>query len=129
MGLTTKGLTAGQTKIIAEKNAKLKAEAEAKAKAQREIAMQAEIDALRAQNVALKAAANKETFLKVGEKGGVSLYGLGRFPITLYKEQWPVLLAPAMVEKILAYLAEHDAELKVKGELPEDYAKRHPAAA
>jgi hypothetical protein len=50
--------------------------------------------------------------LKVGAKGGVSLYGLGRFPVTLYKEQWMKLLD--MAEEIRAFLREHDSELKAK---------------
>ena len=50
--------------------------------------------------------------LKVSEKGGVSVYGLGRFPVTLYKEQWITLLA--MTDEIRAFLTEHDAELKTK---------------
>jgi hypothetical protein len=51
---------------------------------------------------------------RVGEKGGVSVYGLGRFPVTLYKEQWTKLLA--MTDEIRAFLKEHDAELKTKPE-------------
>ena len=43
---------------------------------------------------------------------GVSVYGLGRFPVTLYKEQWITLLA--MTDEIRAFLTEHDAELKTK---------------
>jgi hypothetical protein len=48
----------------------------------------------------------------VSEKGGVSVYGLGRFPVTLYKEQWTRLLA--MADEIRAFIKEHDAELKSK---------------
>jgi len=47
---------------------------------------------------------------KVSEKGGVSVYGLGRFPVTLYKEQWAKLLD--MADDIRAFIKEHDAELK-----------------
>ena len=54
------------------------------------------------------------TSLKVSEKGGVSVYGLGRFPVTPYKEQWITLLA--MTDEIRAFLTEHDAELKTKPE-------------
>jgi hypothetical protein len=50
--------------------------------------------------------------LKVGEKGGLSVYGLGRFPVTLYKEQWIRLLDHA--EEIKAFLKENDALLKAK---------------
>jgi hypothetical protein len=52
--------------------------------------------------------------LKVSEKGGVSVYGLGRFPVTLYKEQWTKLLS--MTDEIRAFIKEHDAELKAKPE-------------
>ena len=54
---------------------------------------------------------NKLT-LKVSEKGGASLYGIGRFPLTLYKEQWARVLDHA--DAIRAFLAEHDHVLKVK---------------
>jgi len=47
-----------------------------------------ELERLRAENAQLKRAANRGVSLKVSEKGGVSVYGLGRFPVTLYKEQW-----------------------------------------
>ena len=49
---------------------------------------------------------------KVSEKGGVSVYGLGRFPVTLYKEQWTKLLA--MADEIRAFIKENDAKLKAK---------------
>jgi len=58
--------------------------------------LQAEIEKLKAENNALKSekkpAAFKEISFKIGEKGGLSVYGLGRFPVTLYKEQWFKLL-------------------------------------
>ena len=50
--------------------------------------------------------------LKVSEKGGVSLYGLGRFPVTLYKEQWLKLLE--FVENIRDFIRENEAVLKTK---------------
>ena len=50
--------------------------------------------------------------LKVSEKGGVSVYGLGRFPITFYKEQWIKLLG--MSEEILAFIRANEGKLKVK---------------
>jgi hypothetical protein len=52
--------------------------------------------------------------LKVSEKGGVSVYGLGRFPVTLYKEQWAKLLG--MADEIRAFIKEHESELKTKPE-------------
>ena len=51
------------------------------------------------------------TTLKVSAKGGVSVYGLSRFPVTLYKSQWKRLMA--MKDAILAFIDEHDAELPV----------------
>ena len=50
--------------------------------------------------------------LKVSEKGGLSVYGLGRFPVTLYKEQWLKLLGYA--DEIRSFLQENDAQLKAK---------------
>jgi hypothetical protein len=71
-----------------------------------------ELERLRAENAALKARGSRGVSLKVSEKGGVSVYGLGRFPVTLYKEQWTKLLD--MADDIRRFLAEHDAELKAK---------------
>ena len=77
--------------------------------------MKAELDRLRAENEQLKQRpAARASGLKVSEKGGLSVYGLGRFPVTLYKEQWQKLLA--MTDEIRAFLKEHDAELKAKPE-------------
>ena len=76
--------------------------------------LRAELERLRAENQALKQTSSKGISLKVSEKGGVSVYGLGRFPVTLYKEQWTKLLA--MADEIRAFLKEHDAELKAKPE-------------
>ena len=73
---------------------------------------QAELERLRAENAALKGRAAKGLTFKVSEKGAVSVYGLGRFPVTLYKEQWSKLLDRA--DDIKAFLAEHDQELKTK---------------
>jgi hypothetical protein len=70
---------------------------------------------LEAENRALKEQAERkpgELRLKISEKGGLSVYGLGRFPVTLYKEQWSRLLAHA--EEIGAFLKQHDHELKAK---------------
>jgi hypothetical protein len=57
--------------------------------------LNAEIERLRAENEALKKPTRGQMSLKVSEKGGLSVYGLGRFPVTLYKEQWIRLLAMA----------------------------------
>ena len=74
--------------------------------------MQAELERLRAENETLKAKAARATSIKVSEKGGVSVYGLGRFPVTLYKEQWLKLLG--MAEEIRAFIAKNESRLKVK---------------
>jgi hypothetical protein len=74
--------------------------------------VQSELERLRAENAALKARGSRGVSLRVSEKGGVSVYGLGRFPVTLYKEQWAKLLD--MADDIRAFMTEHDAELKAK---------------
>ena len=51
---------------------------------------------------------------RVGEKGGVSVYGLGRFPVTLYYEQWNRLLDQA--DQLRAFLEENKSKLKLKGQ-------------
>lgn len=76
--------------------------------------LRAELERLKAENIALKTRGSKGVSMKVSEKGGVSVYGLGRFPVTLYKEQWTKLLD--MAEDIRAFIQEHDAELKTKEE-------------
>jgi hypothetical protein len=75
--------------------------------------LKAELERLRNENESLKKRATNATSLKVSEKGGLSVYGLGRFPVTLYKEQWTRLLA--MADEIRAFIAAHDRELKSKG--------------
>ena len=74
--------------------------------------LKAEVERLKAENAALKAQSTRGISMKVSEKGGVSVYGLGRFPITLYKEQWTKLLE--LADDIRAFLKAHDAELKAK---------------
>ena len=74
----------------------------------------AELERLKAENERLKSQRGRSVSLKVSEKGGVSVYGLGRFPVTLYKEEWTKLLA--MADEIRAFIKEHDAELKAKPE-------------
>jgi hypothetical protein len=73
--------------------------------------IQAELERLRAENARLKGGQSRVS-LKVGAKGGVSLYGLGRFPVTLYKEQWTKLLD--MADEIRAFIRDHESELKSK---------------
>jgi hypothetical protein len=74
--------------------------------------LRAELERLRKENESLKKGAGRGVSLKVSEKGGVSVYGLGRFPITLYKEQWWKLLD--MAEQIRAFIAENEPSLKTK---------------
>ena len=71
---------------------------------------QTELDRLRAENERLKRTASRGVSLKVSEKGGLSVYGLGRFPVTLYKEQWTKLLD--MAEEIRTFIREHQGQLK-----------------
>ena len=74
----------------------------------------AKVARLQAENERLKNQRGRSVSLKVSEKGGVSVYGLGRFPVTLYKEQWTKLLD--MAEEIRTFLKENDERLKSKGE-------------
>ena len=74
--------------------------------------LQAELERLRAENEALKGKTARGTSLKVSEKGGVSVYGLGRFPVTLYKEQWLKLLD--LGDEIRKFIAENEGKLKTK---------------
>ena len=74
--------------------------------------LRAELERLRQENAALKKGAARGVSLKVSEKGGLSVYGLGRFPVTLYKEQWTKLLD--MSDEIRTFIATHDHELKAK---------------
>jgi hypothetical protein len=76
--------------------------------------MKSELERLRAENERLKQKTTRATSLKVSEKGGVSVYGLGRFPVTLYKEQWGKLLD--MADEIRAFIAENESKLKTKGD-------------
>jgi hypothetical protein len=74
--------------------------------------LKAEIERLRAENDKLKNKGVRGLSLKVSEKGGVSLYGVGRFPVTLYKEQWRKILD--MAPEIEAFIKENDSRLKAK---------------
>jgi hypothetical protein len=71
-----------------------------------------ELERLRKENEALKKDASSNIRMKVSEKGAVSIYGMGRFPVTLYKEQWLKLLD--MSTEIRAFIAANDAQLKKK---------------
>ena len=71
-----------------------------------------ELERLRKENEALKKGASSTIRMKVSEKGAVSIYGMGRFPVTLYKEQWLRLLD--MSAEIRAFIAANEAHLKAK---------------
>ena len=75
--------------------------------------LKAEIERLRAENEKLKnKSSGRGLSLKVSEKGGLSLYGVGRFPVTLYKEQWRKILA--MAAEIEKFIEDNDSLLKTK---------------
>lgn len=74
--------------------------------------LQAELARLRAENESLKKAGSRGVSLKVSQKGAVSLYGMGRFPVTLYQEQWLKILE--MSDVIKAFIADNAAALKAK---------------
>ena len=75
--------------------------------------LKAEIERLKAENEALKKPASRGTLsMKVSEKGALSIYGMGRFPVTLYKEQWLKLLTIA--DEIKKFISDNDAKLKTK---------------
>ena len=73
----------------------------------------AELERLRAENERLRSA-RSQISIRVSDKGGVSVYGLGRFPVTLYREQWLKLLDIA--DEIKAYIYENEDRLKKKGQ-------------
>lgn len=76
--------------------------------------MKAELERLKAENAALKtaSASNRALSMKVSEKGAFSVYGMGRFPVTLYKEQWLKLMA--MADEIKKFIEENNDRLKTK---------------
>lgn len=76
--------------------------------------LRAELERLKAENEALK---NKKSArgvlsMKVSEKGALSVYGMGRFPVTLYKEQWLKLLS--ISDEIKKFIEENEDKLKTK---------------
>jgi len=74
--------------------------------------LQAELERLRAENERLKKSGPSKHALKVSEKGALSVYGMGRFPVTLYKEQWLRLLA--MADDIKSFIEANNETLKSK---------------
>jgi hypothetical protein len=71
---------------------------------------QSELERLRAENEALKAKQSKQLRLQVSQKGAVSLYGIRRFPITFYAEEWDIVLG--MADEVKAFIKENGSELK-----------------
>ena len=75
--------------------------------------LQAELERLRAENERLKKSSRgSKLAMKVSEKGALSVYGMGRFPVTLYKEQWLKLLG--MADEIKAFIEANNESLKSK---------------
>ena len=74
--------------------------------------LKAELERLRSENAALKKGTSGGIRMKVSEKGALSVYGMGRFPVTLYKEQWLRLLD--MSDEIRSFIAANEAKLKAK---------------
>ena len=74
--------------------------------------LQDELERLRNENAALKKGTSSGVRMKVSEKGALSIYGMGRFPVTLYKEQWLKLLD--MSDEIRAFIAANEGQLKAK---------------
>ena len=74
--------------------------------------LKAELERLRQENASLKKGAASGLRLKVSEKGAISVYGMGRFPVTLYKEQWLKLLN--ISDDIRAFIAANEGQLKSK---------------
>ena len=72
--------------------------------------LKAELERLRNENAALKKGASSNIRMKVSEKGAVSIYGMGRFPVTLLKEQWLKLLD--MSADIRSFIAANEGQLK-----------------
>ncbi len=74
--------------------------------------LKAELEKVKAENAALKTRTSRGISMKVSEKGGLSVYGLGRFPVTLYQEQWTKLLD--MADDIRGFIKENEGKLKKK---------------
>lgn len=74
--------------------------------------LEEQIEALKAEKAELLKAQRSEIRFKVSQKGAVSVYGMGRFPVTLYKEQWIKLLAEK--DNVLNFIDDNEADLKTK---------------
>jgi hypothetical protein len=74
--------------------------------------LKAELERLRKENAVLKNGWAVGNLIKVSPKGGISVYGMGKYPVTLYKEQWLRLLN--MSDEIRGFIAENETKLKTK---------------
>jgi hypothetical protein len=72
--------------------------------------MRAELERLRAENEGLKARKSQEMRLQVSQKGAVSLYGIRRFPVTFYADEWDIILG--MADDVRTFISQHESELK-----------------
>jgi hypothetical protein len=77
-----------------------------------EAELQAELERLKRENETLKARGSRGVTMKVSEKGALSVYGMGRFPVTLYQEQWLKLLD--LADDIRAFIRDNEGKLKKK---------------
>jgi hypothetical protein len=74
--------------------------------------LMAELEKLKAENAKLREARNSKLSMKVSDKGALSVYGLGRFPVTLYRGQWERLIE--IIPSLQGFMAENVSKLAVK---------------
>ena len=74
--------------------------------------LRAELERLRAENEALKSQKKEGLRLQVSQKGAVSLYGIRRFPVTFYADEWDLILG--QTDEIRAFIRENEGQLKRK---------------
>jgi hypothetical protein len=74
--------------------------------------LQAQLEALKEENAKLKEARHKSLSFKVSEKGALSVYGLGRFPVSLYRGQWERLIE--VIPQIKAFIEANASTLTTK---------------
>ncbi len=82
----------------------------------------AELEKVRAENSTLKADAKRSLKLKVSEKGAVSIYGVGRFPVTLYKSQIDLVFSDEFIAQLRTFVKENETRLAIKGATPKAVA-------
>jgi hypothetical protein len=74
--------------------------------------LKAELERLRAENEALKSQKKEGLRLQVSQKGAVSLYGIRRFPVTFYADEWDLILG--QTDEIRTFIRENQSQLKRK---------------